>query len=236
MSRRDLEKTGRKHPDTAPEIQYEEYEGRDGKKHRVPLGIDPGWDYNVGQASMGKWLFDKEKAYWDGQKRKAWELLSPGSYVTYNRPEKIPLDTVKAQVNHKAVTTQAGIKEQIVNAIGGEEKVFKFTQGDFSWDVVINADFLTGHVDVNRAKYMPLLLEALENPFEIWSSFERHKGTGQVVLRQRIVKGMVIGKKKGMLVVTNAADGIMKGWTVFAEPNLNQLNKHRIGQLFWKRD
>ena len=51
LSRRDLEKTGRKAPDTTPAIQHEEYKDRDGNKHKVPVGIDPGFDYNVGKAA-----------------------------------------------------------------------------------------------------------------------------------------------------------------------------------------
>lgn len=51
LSRRDLERMGKKGPDTAPEIKYREYEDRQGNKQKVPVGIDPGWDYNVGKAA-----------------------------------------------------------------------------------------------------------------------------------------------------------------------------------------
>ncbi|MBI9092293.1 MAG: hypothetical protein JEZ12_24020 [Desulfobacterium sp.] len=49
LSQRDLDKMGKKGPDSAPEIQYREWEDKNGKSHQVPLGIDPGWDYNVGK-------------------------------------------------------------------------------------------------------------------------------------------------------------------------------------------
>jgi len=52
MSRRDLERMGKDGPDQAPEIEYRDWTDRDGKSHQVPMGIDPGWDYNVGQASQ----------------------------------------------------------------------------------------------------------------------------------------------------------------------------------------
>lgn len=51
LSRRDLARMGKSGPDTAPEIEYREWEDRNGKKHQVPVGIDPGWDYNVGQGN-----------------------------------------------------------------------------------------------------------------------------------------------------------------------------------------
>lgn len=49
LSQRDLDSMGKSGPDTAPEIKYREWEDRNGKTHQVPVGIDPGWDYNVGQ-------------------------------------------------------------------------------------------------------------------------------------------------------------------------------------------
>ncbi|MBU1193972.1 MAG: phage head morphogenesis protein [Proteobacteria bacterium] len=49
LSQRDLEKQGRQAPDTAPKIEYRTWEDSKGNKHQVPVGIDPGWDYNVGQ-------------------------------------------------------------------------------------------------------------------------------------------------------------------------------------------
>ena len=48
---RDMERMGKDGPDTAPETRYRTIETRDGAKIRVPEGIDPGWDYNVGQGN-----------------------------------------------------------------------------------------------------------------------------------------------------------------------------------------
>lgn len=48
LSERDLEKLGKDGPDKAPEIKTRPWEDRKGKIHQVPIGIDPGWDYNVG--------------------------------------------------------------------------------------------------------------------------------------------------------------------------------------------
>lgn len=49
LSQRDLVKMGKAGPDKAPKIETRTYEDRNGNKHQVPVGIDPGWDYNVGQ-------------------------------------------------------------------------------------------------------------------------------------------------------------------------------------------
>lgn len=51
MSKRDMAEMGKKGPDKAPAVKTRIWEDRSGIKHRVPLGIDPGWDYNPGKAA-----------------------------------------------------------------------------------------------------------------------------------------------------------------------------------------
>lgn len=42
---------GKTGPDTAPDDGTYEWTDRQGKTHDVPVGIDPGWDYNCGKAA-----------------------------------------------------------------------------------------------------------------------------------------------------------------------------------------
>lgn len=49
LSERDMERLGKGSPDTAPEIERYSWMDREGTEHQVPIGIDPGWDYNVGK-------------------------------------------------------------------------------------------------------------------------------------------------------------------------------------------
>ncbi len=235
LSKRELTRMGKTEPDKAPELEYRDWTDRDGKVHRIPKGIDPGWDYNVGEASWGKRLAAEEKAYWDGQKRNAWETLTPGNYKSKGRPEIIPLDQSSTRIKQHLPSNRSNLKEQIELALGGKQKVTSFNSGDFSWDLVSDADFLAAHLDPARAKYMPFLLETLADPFEIWASFEQHRGTGKIVLRHRIIKAF--GKtKKGMLVVANANKGMMTGYTVIPVRQMKYLNNQRYGELIWARD
>lgn len=48
-SERDLESMGKSAPDTAPPIEYYDWKDRKGLIHQVPVGIDPGFDYNPGK-------------------------------------------------------------------------------------------------------------------------------------------------------------------------------------------
>jgi hypothetical protein len=45
-----LGRMGKSAPDTAPPIETRAWRSRSGVEHQVPVGIDPGFDYNVGQA------------------------------------------------------------------------------------------------------------------------------------------------------------------------------------------
>lgn len=52
LSERDLERMGKTGPDRAPETETYTWTDRKTKKsHEVPVGVDPGWDYNVGMAA-----------------------------------------------------------------------------------------------------------------------------------------------------------------------------------------
>ena len=66
-------------------------------------------------------------------------------------------------------------------------------------------------------------------------SFEKHRGTGKVVLRQRVIKAVDLGMEPGLLMVTNAVGGVMEGWTFIPAANMKYLNKQRYGDLIWNR-
>ncbi|WP_208948399.1 phage minor head protein [Segnochrobactrum spirostomi] len=54
LSARALARRGKDGPDVAPPIEYRDWTNKTtGKVEQVPRGIDPGWNYNVGQAYVG---------------------------------------------------------------------------------------------------------------------------------------------------------------------------------------
>jgi hypothetical protein len=54
MMRRELARLGKDGPDTAPPIETRPWVNKHtGETHQVPVGIDPGFDYNVGKAWQG---------------------------------------------------------------------------------------------------------------------------------------------------------------------------------------
>lgn len=232
----EIERDGLKVSDKAPDNGFYEWTDKEtGEVIKVPNGIDPGWAYNPGTAAWGQRLSEQTMSSWKAQGANAWERLTPGSWETYGRPEKVPAAKANKELDYGIEQSVKGMEKALIGILGGEEKIFTFKEGAFRHEVLVNAKSLASHLPMDRAAYLPLLPETLTNPYEVWMSFERHKGTGKVVLRQRIIKVLKARKDKGMLVVTNSVNGIMEAWTMVPMDELGYLNKQRIGKLVTKK-
>jgi len=239
VGKRDLEKMGKSGPDKAPDDGTYQWTDKQGRTHTIPNGIDPGFDYNVGQAAWGRQISEKAMTDWQAKGAAAWERLTPGDFRTAGRPETLPLHKPVA-TEGKAVKTRKEAAAALRIILGGEEKIYSFTHwrgvgAAHRYDILVNAETLAEHIDLDRGRWLPFLPETLENPAEVWMAFERHKGTGQVVLRQRIVKAIDLGKKRGLLVVAQAVRGRLEAWTMVPVDNLAYLNKQRAGMLVWPK-
>ncbi|MDG4475429.1 PBECR2 nuclease fold domain-containing protein [Thiovibrio frasassiensis] len=225
LSGRDVERLGKSGPDKAPPIVIDPKTG-------APVGIDKGWDYNVGEAAWGKKLSETSMNEYRAQGAKAWERLTPGDWQSHGRKERIPADTPRAALGPKLTTTQAAAKA-LTGIMGAEERIYTLPSGG---KMLVNAESLAAHVDLDRTPYLPLLPEVLEDPYETWLSFEQHKGTGKVVLRQRLIKLVQLDKKRGLLVTAQAKNGMLEAWTMVPTTKLDYINKQRNGKLLWGRE
>lgn len=245
MSGREVERLAREEADGAHPVRreapapgtYEWTDPRTGEVHELERGIGPGWDYNPGQAAWGRQISDRAMASWRAQGAEAWERLTPGDASTAGRAERIPVDRARAEMG-EALSTRAAAARALRTLLGGEKKVFSFAQDGFRYDVLANAETLAAHIPLDRTPFLPLIAETLEDPFEVWMAFERHKGTGRVVLRQRVVKLMDTGqgRARGVLVVVQAVEGVMETWTAMPVSQAEYLNRQRVGALVWGRD
>lgn len=225
LSRRDLERLGKSEPDQAPPMVIDPKTG-------APVGIDKGWDYNVGEAAWGKKLSETSMNEYRAQGAKAWTKLTPGDWQSHGRPERIPADTPKASLGPKLASTEAAAKA-LTGIMGGEERIYTLPSGG---KMLVNAESLASHVDLERTPYLPLLPEVLEEPYETWLSFEQHKGTGKVALRQRLIKLVQLDKDRGVLVTAQAKDGMLEAWTLLPTSDRKYLNRQREGKLLWGRN
>jgi len=197
-------------------------------------GIDESFDYNPGQSAWGRKVSQKIMSGWK-QSGGEFESLTVGDAASSGRPLAIPIDKTNARVDRDIPENVNAMNKRLTEILDGAEKNFSFESGGFRYDLNVNAETLAEHIDPNRARFIPLLPEALENPFEVWQSFERGPATGKVVLRQRIIKAVDDGKGKGMLIVANAIEGRMEAWTLMPISDLKYLNRQRRGKLIYGR-
>jgi hypothetical protein len=199
----------------------------------VPRGVDPGWGYSVGETAFGSRLPEATMQAWREQGQNAFERLTPGDWHSAGLARHLPIDDPAAKLG-AGVATVEQLRAQIARAIGAEQKVLETPDGE---PVLLDAAALSLHMPLDRAAFVPLIPELISNPAEIWLAFEKHKGTGQVVLRKRIIKLVrdPRGRGRGMLFVAQASRGVIEAWTLLPTDRLDYLNAQRVGRLMWKR-
>ncbi len=237
LTRGALKRLGKDGPDKAPDDgDYEWTNPKTGETRRIPKGLDPGWDYNVGEAAWGKRVSDETMTAWKTEGGKAWKTLTPGDYKSAGRPDRVPMDQPQA----KKVPPAESVKEaaEILRRMmgGKDEELHLSPAGDGALSVLINAESLAKHIPLDRSPWLPRLPEVLENPFEVWVSFEEHKGTGKVEMRTRIIKAIGDTAGKGLLVVAQAVKGVLEAWTMFPIRNMGYLNRQRRGVMLYGRE
>lgn len=232
LSQRDMERRGLSASDSPTVVTETVTVGERGPNPRtvqVPKGIDPGFAYNPGKAAFGQILTRQPDP-------RGWEPLSTHSvdYKTpadYGRPERIPAEKTKL----KPVTpskTQEAFREALVDAMGAESRVFN----SGGVPIVIDASTVAYHiVDLGRSAYLPFILDTIENPFEVWRYFEKHKETGKVRLRTRILKSYALDNGRSILVAADGQKGAFQAWTVFQTSDQRYFNRQRSGVMVYGR-
>lgn len=229
LSQRDLDRLGVT-PSPAGPIMPPVKKKAGGAIVEVPQGIDPGWAYNVGEAAWGRQLSEQAMDAWRAQGGSAFRLLNPGDWRSAGRPAAVPFEKAAVRLGPVRQTAEE-VAGDLRRLLGGAEKTFILPDGGA---VLLNADALAGHLAPNRAPFLPLLTATLEDPFEIWATFERHEGTGQVVLRKRAIRAFDTGEKRSIVVVAQAAEGRFEVWTMVPRRK-GGIQKQRIGWLLYGR-
>jgi len=209
-------------------------EDRNGGRHVLPKGVDYGWNYAPGAGLVPRNLSEQAMDAWRAAKAGAWETLTPGSWQSYGRPAQVPLDEhIAATGEH--LKTVPDIIALLRQHFGGDSKVFSVGGADFAYPVMVDAVSLGEHIDPVRSKWVPLLDELMTDPYEVWAMFQRHKGTGKVEMRVRVIKGINNDEREGLILIAQANKGQLEGWTFIPVRTLNYLNKQREGVLIYAR-
>jgi hypothetical protein len=202
-----------------------------GEIQQIPQGIDAGFDYSVGQAHIGKQLSDKQMSEYKTQGAKTWQSLTQGNYQSLGLTDKLP----KIKTNTPLAPSAQSAKELMATtmAIFGQEIIVPGPTKYLS--VYVNSASLVEHIgnDLQRSRFIPLLPEVINNPQEVWASFEKHQGTGKVALRLRYIKQIDMGKGKNLLLVAQVVKGLIEAWTFIPTNSLGYINNQRRGILLY---
>ena len=228
LSERDLRRLNLKVASAAPGGgSYDWVNKKTGEVMKIPVGIDPGFGYNVGEAAWGRTLSADAMNAWSASSDK-WTRLTPGNWQTSGRPEHLPAVAAPIPLGARLYSRDEVITT-LRRQLGGDEKTFAMA----GLPVQVNAEVLGSHLDPNRAVFLPLLDDALTNPTEIWLAFERHSASGQVALRVRAVKLYQLADRSAVLLVFNVVKGRLEAWTFIPVSNLDYLNRQRAGSLLY---
>jgi len=240
VSDADVERMGLKLAQSAPPLEMRKVTVGKGDNQRtvdVPKGIDPGFAYNPGTAAWGTWLTPQQKAYWDAQKSAAWEPIETNkSPSDYSRPAQIPVAGLPGKLGGSA-TTKEELQKEIERQIGGASQIFMTPKDATGKPTAINvvASVLAQHVELWRTPYAALLEDIITDPYEHWVAWDRHKGTGEVILRHRFVKRYA-DRHGNVILVANAQNGFLEAYTIVPGKGTKgekYLNDQRRGVLLY---
>lgn len=232
-SKRDLADMGKSGPDTAPPVEMQPVTigQRSPGGPRVvetPAGIDPGFGYAPGQDAWLREQATRALQTEQAQTTARWEPLLQTTAEDLGRPTRIPFAPAPVPLGEPLQTAEQ-VTETLRGLLGGGARVFDV----HGLPVLVDADVLGGHIDPNRAEYLPLLIDTLADPFEVWIQMERDAATGRTRTRARIIKGYDLGNGRILLLVADQQDQTFVGWTVVPTSKLGYANKQRQGMLWW---
>lgn len=198
----------------------------------------PEWAYHVGHAANGKGLADAALAK-DASTR--WSDTPGKSAADWGRPAQVPLDAAVGQPFPTGIRDPQQLR-QAWRELYGETKALRDPAGD----QVLLTDRVLEHwlekpsrLD-GREKYLPLLAETIQDPFEIWANFARND-LGQIGLRRYYVKRVDVTegegdarKKYALTVIAEVLPGGVWGSFDFFRGSKPQPSS-RQGLLVWGR-
>ncbi len=229
-----LQRLGKSGPDTAPPVEMQTVTvGAQGAHPRtvdVPAGVDPGFGHTPGATapwgSMGEQA-EQVLASGEGYGRGQWERLGGSTWDQLGRPDRVPFEPTPVPLGPPG-TTPADVRETIEGLLHGPMRVFDVK----GLPLAIDAKALAQHLDPARAEYLPLLLDLVADPWEVWLTLERN-AAGYYEMRTRLIKGYDIGKGHTLLLVAQERAGYLEAWTLLPTSDRKYVNQQREGLLWY---
>ena len=208
LSENDLKRMGRK-PDKAPQGSSD---------------VHPDWRYNIGEAAYGN-PFAERILKENGNPRYEWKDVTAEKSAAYDqKQDDIPEIVTRTRRIEKSET--AAECQAVLEKILGGEKRKEYQRTDPTGAVVsIVPESLAKHVwDSKHTEDVPFIPEIIENPSEIWVTFEKEKG-GKYRIKKRYIAHLKEDKNRFRLLVAEGEKGVFKTITNFIRGDVNKARK-----------
>lgn len=208
--------------------------GKSGPDQAPPPGPGdppPEWAYHVGIANQGEQLASPALTKLANEK---WTEMPARSHLEFGRPARVPVDATVAVPFDVGIRDPAQLRQAWAGLYGNAR-----TLRDPSGADVLLTDQVVDHwledpkrLD-GRERYLPLLQEVIERPFEIWANFARNEA-GKIGVRRYYVKVVEADDGKAMTLVAEVLPGGVWGSFDFFRGARPQ-PRSRQGLLVWGR-
>lgn len=194
----------------------------------------PEWSYNVGVSHSGEFISDGALAK---QLDDKWSALPAKSHQAYMRPDALPIDTPIASPLQASIRDPDALRDAW-DSLYGTTATLRDPSGanvHLTRQVVDHWLEAPKRLD-GRERYLPLLKETIESPFEIWANFAQNE-RGKVGVRRYYVKRVEVvegGKPITLTVVAEVLPGGVWGSFDFYRGRAPQRSS-RSGLLVWGR-
>lgn len=239
LSQDDLDREGWKVTENPPDDGTFDYVRGDGIIERVPKGIDPGFAYNVGVEHMRAFAPSISDAV-------------PGLASIIADTAMLPEITARAAGADRRLRAGMTAEEaegewnRLVGRKPGEDRFIYDPTGE---PIVISDNFWRGArgelkiLKRDRERYLPYILDTLNDPDEIWYDWEeddparRRPGTRARqpgIVRRMLARFSIDGENIEIAVIVQVD---RDGWRVLTAfpPTRNQLQSRRGGHLAYRR-
>ncbi|WP_160286839.1 PBECR2 nuclease fold domain-containing protein [Pseudomonas knackmussii] len=251
LSQRDVERQ-KLQVGPAPKVEYEDrvigQNSPNGPRTvRVPVGIDPGFEYAPGQSRLSS-AVPPLRAYDPLPEPQAGAKSSATAVGLPNRPAPGALPKPRSAPADRMLPAGLSDQEYLTRFLGefgateSTPAVFKDVTGDA---VVIGRDLFTsaktGALKVSKrghARELLLLADALKSPDEIWVRLEWMYAQNKAVVRRRYISRFEVeGEPVPALAVFEVGDDGWAGITTFSPDadNPQYLEHLRIGVRLFRR-
>ena len=230
LSKRDLDKRGLKvteHPPSPPDVTFRDKNS--GRLQKVPKGIDPGFNFNIGKARM-KTLIKPP-------------LNAPLDVPFMGSPAAVPMPGVRKI--SKSILYPAGLSDAAYvnkflkefDAKPGQAKIFTDIAGE---NIAISDDLFKtagGKLKLardSRFQHLGLLATTIKDPDEIWWVWEEYPAGRMTLRRKYLSRWNVEGENTPAFVLFDTGDNGWNGVTTFKPKKDAYLERQRKGALVYR--